>query len=104
MVPALSRTCNDSRCATLNCGSRERLSTVPTLYRRLLGDAFDTLPPVLRRFHDQEAGGAACLIFRVSHGKGWLCRGGARIARLPKPEVEARGDLRVVIEGDQERW
>jgi len=77
---------------------------VPTLYRRLLGSAFDTLPPVLRRFHDQEAGGSARLAFQVSHGNGWLCRAAAKIARLPRPGNEVRGFLRVVVKGDRERW
>jgi hypothetical protein len=77
---------------------------VPTLYRRLLEDAFDTLPPVLRRFHDQEAGGAARLALAVSHGNGWLCRLAAQRARLPKAGAGARGHLQVVIEGDRERW
>jgi hypothetical protein len=77
---------------------------VASLYRRLLGDAFDSLPPAVRRFHDQEAGGEACLAFRVSHGKSWPCRVGAALARLPRPSADARGRLRVVVEGDRERW
>jgi hypothetical protein len=77
---------------------------VPTLYRRLLGDAFDTLPPVLRRFHAQEAGGSARLVFEVSHGNGGLSRAAAKIGRLPRPGAKVRGSLRVVVEGERERW
>jgi hypothetical protein len=77
---------------------------VPTLYRRLLGGAFDTLPAVLRCFHEQEAGGSARLVFHVSHGDAWLCRAAAKIARLPEPGAEVRGCLRVVVEGERERW
>ena len=74
------------------------------MYRELLGETFDRLPLVLRRFHGQDAGGSACLVFRVTHGNGWLCRMAAKIARLPRPGDEARGSLHVVIDGDCERW
>jgi hypothetical protein len=77
---------------------------VASLYRRLLGDAFDSLPPAVQRFHDQVAGGEACLVFRFSGGKSWLCRAGAAIARLPKAGTETRGWLRVQVEGNRERW
>jgi hypothetical protein len=77
---------------------------VATLFRKLLGDTFDKLPPVLRRFHDDETGGTACLEFQVSHGKGRLSRGLAKIARLPKPSDSSRGRMKVMVEGRCERW
>ncbi len=75
-----------------------------SLYRRILGEAFDTLPPVLRRFHDQECGGSASGTFCVIHGKGWLCRRLARLGRLPDPGSAVPVRLRVVSEGPRERW
>lgn len=77
---------------------------MPTLYRQLLGEAFDSLPPVLRRFHDREAGSTACLTLRVSHGRGWLCRAAAALGRLPRQSDGTSGRLQVVTRGDCEHW
>jgi Domain of unknown function (DUF4166) len=77
---------------------------VVSLYRRILGEAFDALPPVLRRFHDQESGGSASGAFCVIHGKGWLARRLARLGRLPEPGSAVPVRLRVVTEGPRERW
>ncbi len=75
-----------------------------TLYRRILGDAFDTLPPVLRGFHDREKGGWASGLFFVVHGEGWLCGALARLGRLSDRGTGIPVRLRVVVEGQQERW
>jgi len=77
---------------------------VPTLYRRLLGETFQTLPPVLRDFHGLPGGGSARGIFCVTRGKGWLCRALADRMRLPPQGDIVALQLRVVVEGDQERW
>jgi uncharacterized protein DUF4166 len=75
-----------------------------TLYRRILGDAFDTLPPVLRGFHDREKGGSASGVLSVVHGQGRLCGVLARLGRLPDPATAVPVRLRVVTEGSRERW
>jgi uncharacterized protein DUF4166 len=77
---------------------------VATLYRRLLGEAFDTLPPVLRGFHDREKGGSATGVFSVFHGKGRLRGMLARLGRLPDPGTAVPVRLRVVVEGPREQW
>jgi hypothetical protein len=77
---------------------------VATLYRRLLGEAFDSLPPVLRGFHDREKGGSATGIFSVVHGKGRLRGMLARLGRLPDPGRAIPVRLWVVTEGPRERW
>jgi hypothetical protein len=74
------------------------------LYRRILGEAFDALPPVLRRFHDQEISSAAGGTFCVIHGKGWLPGRLARLARLPDPGSAVSVRLRVAVQGSRERW
>jgi hypothetical protein len=77
---------------------------LPTLYRRALGGAFDTLPPVLHRFHDQPNGGCARGAGRVTWGEGWLPRAIAALARMPRPGDSVSIHLRVVVEGERERW
>jgi hypothetical protein len=42
------------------------------LYRRVLGEEFDRLAPVLRRFHAEPTGGAAQGTFAVEHGRGFV--------------------------------
>jgi hypothetical protein len=75
-----------------------------SLHRRLLGAAFDELPPALRSFHEQGQGGTACGVMRVSRATGWLGRGVARVMRLPLAGDEVPLGLRVGVEGDRERW
>lgn len=76
----------------------------PSLYRRLLGPRFDALPARLRRFHEAEGGGRARGTFRVSRGSGWLRNAIATLMGMPRAGVEVPVRLRVVPEGDRERW
>lgn len=75
---------------------------MPTLYRRLLGEAFETLPPVLRRFHGLAGDKAARGVFSVTRGKGRLRSTLADLMRLPAHGARVAVRLRVVVEG--ERW
>lgn len=75
-----------------------------SLYRRVLGEAFDTLPPVLQRFHDMANGGSASGVLRVTRGRGWLRHGLAALLRLPPEGERVPVRLRVVVEGERERW
>jgi hypothetical protein len=79
-------------------------SSVPTLYRRLLGEAFETLPAVLRDFHSLPHGGTARGLCSVARGKGWLCNALADRMRLPPHGDRVAVRLRVVVEDDRERW
>src|SRR5215831_8185666 len=74
------------------------------LYRRLLGDAFDRLPPVWRRFHDSPTGGTGSGTFRVTRGKGFFANLLAALGGLPRAGEAVPVRLRVGIEGDRERW
>jgi Domain of unknown function (DUF4166) len=74
------------------------------LYRRLLGDAFDRLPPVWRRFHDSPTGGSGSGTFRVTRGKGRLANLLANLGGLPRAGDAVPVRLRVVVEGERERW
>lgn len=77
---------------------------MPTLYRRLLGEAFGTLPAALREFHDGADGGAARGVLCVTRGKGWLRNALADRMRLPPHGDRVAVRLRVVVEDDRERW
>lgn len=74
------------------------------LYRRILGPAFDTLPPALQGFHDREGGGSASGVFCIVHGRGRLRGALARLARLPDPGNGVPVRLQVITEGARERW
>jgi hypothetical protein len=74
-----------------------------TLYRRLLGPAFSSLPPTLRSLHDVATEWRGTARFRVTRGPGWLRNRLANLAGLP-PAGEAELRLRVVAEGERERW
>jgi hypothetical protein len=74
------------------------------LYRRVLGEVFDSLPPALYRFHDLEGGGRAAGVVRVTRGKGWVRNGIASLLRLPSQGTSVRLQLEVSAEGNRERW
>lgn len=76
----------------------------PSLYRRILGPRFDALPEVLRRFHGETSGGNARGTLRVERGAGRLRNALASLAGFPRPGAEVPVRLRVVVEGDRERW
>jgi hypothetical protein len=75
-----------------------------SLYRRILGSRFEALPAVLRRFHDAGGGGRARGTFRIERGPGWLRDGLASLVGLPRAGSDVPVRLRVVAEGDRERW
>jgi hypothetical protein len=77
---------------------------VPTLYRRLLAERFEMLPDVLRDFHGLPSGGVARGVLCVTRGKGRLCSALADRMRLPPHGARVAVRLRVVVEGERERW
>jgi hypothetical protein len=79
-------------------------SVPPSLFRRLLGEAFDTLPAPIQRVHDERTRKVLTGRCRIARGSGCLARVLARIASLP-----AAGDglpVQVLIEtdGQAETW
>ena len=75
-----------------------------SLYRRLLGPSFDRLPPALRRFHDVTTEWRGHARFRVTRGRGWLRNLLARLGGLPRAGDDVPVKLRIIAEGDGERW
>jgi hypothetical protein len=77
---------------------------MPSLYRRLLGPAFDAMPPALRDFHDVQTEWRGTARFRITRGKGWLRNRIADAAGLPQAGEDVPMRLRIVAEGEGERW
>jgi hypothetical protein len=77
---------------------------MPSLYRRILGPAFDTLPMPLQKFHEVETEWRGRSRFRITRGQGWLRNLIANAAGLPRAGEDVPMMLRIVREGDSERW
>ena len=75
-----------------------------SLYERLLGDAFRSLPPVLREFHGAELDARAQGTLRVTRGPGRLRAWVADGLRLPRAASSAPLHLTVRPQGRGERW
>jgi hypothetical protein len=76
---------------------------MPSLYRRLLGPSFDTLPASLRDFHDVESEWHGHSLFTVTRAPGLLRGLVANLGGLPRSgQVPMRLTLRA--EGPRERW
>jgi hypothetical protein len=75
-----------------------------TLYQRVLGDDFARLPPILRAFHAESAGGAACGTLNVVRGRGWVRRVACVLLRLPPVGEAIAVELQVQPEGERELW
>jgi hypothetical protein len=77
---------------------------MPSLYRRLLGPAFDLMPPSLRNFHDVQTEWRGSARFKITRGRGWLRNFLANAAGLPAAGEDVPLRLRIVAEGEGERW
>jgi hypothetical protein len=74
-----------------------------SLYRRILGLAFDTLPPTLRDFHDVETEWHGHSLFTITRPGGRIRGLVADVGGLPRAgQVTMRLTLRA--EGERERW
>ena len=65
-------------------GVRNSVSAAAPLYRRILGDAFDTMPAPWRAMHDFKGGLTAGGLARVDRGTGLLARLVAGMLGLPR--------------------
>jgi hypothetical protein len=80
------------------------LSHAQSLYRRVLGERFDSLPEVLRRFHDTPGGGRAHGTLEVERAGGWLRNAVATLLGLPEAGQDVSVRVEVKVEGERERW
>ena len=75
-----------------------------SLYRRILGERFDSLPEALRRFHDTPGGGRAHGSLQVERAGGWLANLLASSLGLPEAGKNVSVVVQVKVEGNRERW
>ncbi|MGH7140162.1 MAG: DUF4166 domain-containing protein [Pirellulales bacterium] len=75
-----------------------------SLYRRILDERFDSLPEVLRRFHDMPRGGRAHGTLQVKLAGGRLSNILASLLGLPEAGNNISTVVEVKVEGDRERW
>jgi len=80
------------------------VATRPTLYERLLGKDFASLPDALRRFHQSASGGVAAGVFQIEGGSTPAGRAIARLLGLPRPARNVATELRVRAVGHREIW
>jgi hypothetical protein len=85
-------------------GTSDPESALAPLYRRILGDRFDELPPVLQRFHDSSGGGEASGKFEVTGSGGRLRNLITWLMGLPPVASHVPVELKVAVEGSRERW
>ncbi len=83
-------------------GATKRLD--PSLYRRVLGERFEALPEVLRRFHDAPRGGKARGSLRVERPVGRFRNALASLLGMPEAAEDVPVHLQVVVEADRECW
>ena len=75
-----------------------------TLYQRVLGERFDALHPVLRRFHSSETHIVGRGPFRVVHHPGWFRRMLLFVLRFPIKGEAVEVRLEVSPSDAGERW
>ena len=75
-----------------------------TLYQRVLGERFDALHPVLRRFHSSETRIGGRGLFRVVHHPGWVRKFFLVVLRFPKKGEAVEVLLEVTPSAAGERW
>ena|SRR5581483_4527437 len=78
--------------------------SLPALYPRLLGPAWDTLAEVVRRHHLEGSILQAAGSFRIRHGAGRGARLLAWLLRLPPEAQAAKTRLVIRAQGDGEQW
>jgi len=75
-----------------------------SLYRRVMGEEFDRLPPILRQFHGSLTGGSVSGSVRVFRGGGVIGRRFGGLAGWPESGESVPIRLEVRVEGGKERW
>lgn len=85
-------------------GLREPDAAGASLYRRLLGPAFDTLAPALRQAHGLRTSGGFAGKAAVERPKGLLANAFADLMGFPKPGQDVPVQVDFEIDGPREIW
>lgn len=88
----------------IRTGTREDMSPSLPLYRRLLGDAYDTLPAPLQAMHDLRHALSAEGIATVTRGISWPARLAAAIVGFPRAGENVPVRVEFTRENGRERW
>ncbi|MBV8839320.1 MAG: DUF4166 domain-containing protein [Alphaproteobacteria bacterium] len=88
----------------IRTGTRETLAPTLPLYRRLLGDAYATLPAPLRAMHDLRDALSAEGTATVMRGTSLLARLAAAIVGFPRAGENVAVRVDFVRENGRERW
>lgn len=75
-----------------------------SLYARLLGASFESLPPILQRIHDERARKRYAGRCVVERGTGTLARALASIVRLPSSHPDVPVEVTIECNGATETW
>ncbi len=78
--------------------------SVSPLYQRVLGSAFDTLPPQVRKLHASQTERHWIGRAQVQRGKGILARGICVLIGFPNSDDDVAVSVRFTPEEDTERW
>ena len=74
------------------------------VFRRVLGDRFDLLPPAIRQMHDLRTTSVASGSSEVVRGSSFLARSIGWIARLPAPGADIPVSVTFTPRNGAERW
>jgi hypothetical protein len=90
----------------IHTGSRvpSRAEPSVTLYRRLLGDAWDLLSEPIRNMHNVCGSMTASGIAQVERGDGWVARLVASAFRFPRAGKDVPVEVRFDVKGDKQVW
>ena len=88
---------------TIYTGFREEKSDAP-LYRRILGDAFEGLPPLVKALHDSSAARKWTGTAQVARGTGILSRVVGAFIGFPKSAASVPVEVTFQPIADGERW
>jgi Domain of unknown function (DUF4166) len=85
-------------------GIRETPPAALPLYRRLLGEAYESLPAPLRAMHDLQDSMSAAGIATVARGNGWLARLAAAMVGFPGAGDNVPVQVDFKVENGRELW
>lgn len=77
---------------------------MPSLYRRMIGDAIDQWPTGLREFHDVDTQRCFRGTFRITRRSGWIRSLICWIGGLPPAGENVPVELEIRAEGEKEQW
>lgn len=88
----------------IKTGKRDDSTPAPVLYRQILGDAYDALPPALQAMHDVTDTAQATGVATVRRGRNPLARLACALFRLPPAGENVPLTVTFTVQDGRERW